>query len=120
VLLPQLIKRLCRQQPERLRRQASYAAVDESAVLHPGVCVGQAKSGTASLCGLLGGSYRVAHEPERANVLRVIRCAAAGFPPVSDEPLEGFDRVYVSDPFGNRIELLEPRHDGPQRQASCR
>jgi hypothetical protein len=24
-------------------------------------------------------------------------------------PLEGFDRVYVADPFGNRIELLEPR-----------
>jgi catechol 2,3-dioxygenase-like lactoylglutathione lyase family enzyme len=37
------------------------------------------------------------------------RCAAAGFPPVTDEPLAGFDRVYVSDPFGNRIELLEPR-----------
>jgi catechol 2,3-dioxygenase-like lactoylglutathione lyase family enzyme len=27
---------------------------------------------------------------------------------VDDEPLEGFDRVYVSDPFGNRIELMEP------------
>jgi len=26
-----------------------------------------------------------------------------------DEPLEGFDRVYVDDPFGNRIELLEPK-----------
>jgi catechol 2,3-dioxygenase-like lactoylglutathione lyase family enzyme len=37
------------------------------------------------------------------------RCRAAGYPPVSDEPLEGFDRVYVFDPFGNRLELLEPR-----------
>jgi catechol 2,3-dioxygenase-like lactoylglutathione lyase family enzyme len=37
------------------------------------------------------------------------RCLAAGFPPTTDEPLEGFDRVYVADPFGNRIELLEPR-----------
>src|SRR6185503_12008911 len=36
------------------------------------------------------------------------RCRAAGFPPVTDEPLAGFDRVYVFDPFGNRIELLEP------------
>lgn len=27
---------------------------------------------------------------------------------VMDEPLEGFNRIYVSDPFGNRIELLEP------------
>ena len=25
-----------------------------------------------------------------------------------DEPLEGFTRVYVSDPFGNRLELMEP------------
>ncbi len=36
------------------------------------------------------------------------RLAAAGFPPVEDEPLEGFDRCYVDDPFGNRIELMEP------------
>ena len=27
---------------------------------------------------------------------------------VTDEPLEGYHRIYVSDPFGNRIELLEP------------
>ena len=26
----------------------------------------------------------------------------------SDEPLEGYTRVYVDDPFGNRIELMEP------------
>jgi len=25
-----------------------------------------------------------------------------------DEPLEGYERVYVSDPFGNRLELMEP------------
>jgi len=37
------------------------------------------------------------------------RCLAAGFPPITDEPLEGFVRVYVLDPFGNRIELLERR-----------
>src|SRR5262245_750805 len=36
------------------------------------------------------------------------RCRAAGYLPTTDEPLEGFNRVYVSDPFGNRIELLEP------------
>ena len=33
------------------------------------------------------------------------RCGVAVF---SDEPLEGYNRIYVSDPFGNRIELLEP------------
>ena len=34
--------------------------------------------------------------------------AAAGFAVNDDEPLDGFDRVYVSDPFGNRIELMQP------------
>lgn len=33
----------------------------------------------------------------------------AGCRLVDDEPLDGYDRVYVDDPFGNRIELLEPR-----------
>ena len=27
---------------------------------------------------------------------------------IDDEPLEGYLRVYVADPFGNRIELMEP------------
>lgn len=35
------------------------------------------------------------------------KCRNAGFEVVSDEPLEGYNRVYVSDPFGNRIELME-------------
>ena len=34
--------------------------------------------------------------------------AQSGFPVRSEEPLEGYTRVYVDDPFGNRIELLEP------------
>ena len=34
--------------------------------------------------------------------------AAAGFPVNGDEPLDGFDRVYVSDPFGNRLEFMQP------------
>jgi len=33
----------------------------------------------------------------------------AGYPVVEDEPLESYLRVYVSDPFGNRLELMEPR-----------
>jgi catechol 2,3-dioxygenase-like lactoylglutathione lyase family enzyme len=32
----------------------------------------------------------------------------AGYPVRTEEPLEGYDRVYVDDPFGNRIELMEP------------
>ncbi len=39
------------------------------------------------------------------------RLRAAGATLVDDEPLEGFDRVYVDDPFGNRIELMEPTAD---------
>ena len=31
-----------------------------------------------------------------------------GYGVKKDEPLEGYHRVYVDDPFGNRIELLEP------------
>jgi catechol 2,3-dioxygenase-like lactoylglutathione lyase family enzyme len=36
------------------------------------------------------------------------RCRNAGVAVTTDEPLPGFDRAYVADPFGNRIELLEP------------
>ena len=32
-----------------------------------------------------------------------------GYRVVEDQPLAGYDRVYVDDPFGNRIELMEPR-----------
>ena len=32
----------------------------------------------------------------------------AGHQVGTDEPLEGYARVYVDDPFGNRIELMEP------------
>ena len=37
------------------------------------------------------------------------RLISKGFPPREDAPLEGFDRCYVDDPFGNRIELMEPQ-----------
>lgn len=33
----------------------------------------------------------------------------AGAEVLPDAPLEGYERVYTSDPFGNRLELLEPR-----------
>ena len=32
----------------------------------------------------------------------------AGFSVVDDEPLKGYTRIYADDPFGNRIELMEP------------
>lgn len=37
------------------------------------------------------------------------RCETAGFPATYDDLLPGYDRYYVHDPFGNRIELMEPK-----------
>jgi len=31
-----------------------------------------------------------------------------GYAPYEDEPLPGYARFYVADPFGNRLELMEP------------
>jgi catechol 2,3-dioxygenase-like lactoylglutathione lyase family enzyme len=36
------------------------------------------------------------------------RCQAAGFAPTWDERYPGFRRFYLHDPFGNRIEILQP------------
>jgi len=37
-----------------------------------------------------------------------LEITAAGYAVVDDEPLDGYDRVYAYDPFGNRIELMQP------------
>ena len=37
------------------------------------------------------------------------RLAAAGHPTRADMPLDGHDRLYVNDPFGNRIELMQTK-----------
>jgi len=42
------------------------------------------------------------------------RCEEAGAPVDRDEPLDGFRRAYVNDPFGNRIELMEPVEATPK------
>jgi catechol 2,3-dioxygenase-like lactoylglutathione lyase family enzyme len=36
------------------------------------------------------------------------RLRAGGYALVDDDPLEGYQRIYVYDPFGNRLELMEP------------
>jgi catechol 2,3-dioxygenase-like lactoylglutathione lyase family enzyme len=38
----------------------------------------------------------------------VDKLRAAGIEVIEAEPLQGFNHVYISDPFGNRIELMEP------------
>ncbi len=57
--------------------------------------------------------FRPARKAHPAFVVRGLRDLAAGlrvggFEVVADEPLEGFDRLYASDPFGNRVEFMEP------------
>ena len=51
-----------------------------------------------------------AHPALRVRGLSALRqqLAELGFKTDQDEPLAGFDRCYVDDPFGNRIELMEP------------
>ena len=38
----------------------------------------------------------------------VAKATQAGLRVTADEPIEGYDRRHVDDPFGNRIELIEP------------
>jgi catechol 2,3-dioxygenase-like lactoylglutathione lyase family enzyme len=50
-----------------------------------------------------------AHPAFRVSNLRELaeRLRAAGFEVAEDESLDGYERVYTADPFGNRIELME-------------
>jgi len=60
---------------------------------------GEEDAATAFYSGLLG----LRRVPKPPNLV-----AAGGVVARTDEPLAGYDRVYVDDPFGNRIELMEP------------
>ncbi len=60
------------------------------------------------------GDFRPARKAHPALLVRdlsalVARLREAGIAVVDDEALPGHDRVYVDDPFGNRLELMEPR-----------
>jgi catechol 2,3-dioxygenase-like lactoylglutathione lyase family enzyme len=60
------------------------------------------------------GDFRPARKAHPALLVRdlpdlVAVLRAAHVELVDDEPLEGYDRIYAYDPFGNRLELLEPR-----------
>ncbi|HUD53222.1 VOC family protein [Parvibaculum sp.] len=37
------------------------------------------------------------------------RAHAGGYRLAEDVPVEGYDRLFVFDPFGNRIELMQPK-----------
>jgi len=56
--------------------------------------------------------FRPAKKAHPAFVVEALHALAerlrlAGYPVVADEPLDGHERVFVSDPFGNRIELIQ-------------
>ena len=39
------------------------------------------------------------------------RLVASGYPTTRDVPLPGYERFFVSDPFGNRIEIMQRTKD---------
>jgi catechol 2,3-dioxygenase-like lactoylglutathione lyase family enzyme len=58
------------------------------------------------------GDFRPAKKAHPAFLVRDLaglraRLEQAGFKPYEDEPLAGYKRCYVADPFGNRLELME-------------
>jgi catechol 2,3-dioxygenase-like lactoylglutathione lyase family enzyme len=60
--------------------------------------------------------FRAATKAHPAFLVRELQpivdaCRARGFQVTSDEPRDGYDRIYVNDPFGNRIELMARRLD---------
>lgn len=84
--------------PQNLRKRGGVWFVSSAVRVHLGVEAGFRPA-------------RKAHPAFRVENLAELRarCEAAGFPTVDDEPLPGYDRFYVADPFGNRIECLEPK-----------
>lgn len=57
--------------------------------------------------------FRPARKAHPAFIVRDLaalcdRLSAAGVVIRTDEPIDGYTRVFVDDPFGNRIELMEP------------
>ena len=59
------------------------------------------------------GDFRPARKAHPAFLVRDLgglraRLEQSGFEPCEDEPLDGYKRCYVADPFGNRLELMEP------------
>ena len=45
------------------------------------------------------------------------RCRSHGAPVTEGAPLAGYQRLYVADPFGNRIELLQATTDASEGTA---
>ncbi|MEM7178440.1 MAG: VOC family protein [Pseudomonadota bacterium] len=71
------------------------------------------QAGTARLHLGVDAAFRPALKAHPAFIVvnladQIRRLEQAGRPAETDEPLAGFDRCYTADPFGNRIELMQP------------
>ena len=69
-------------------------------------------NGTAQIHLGVEQGFRPARKAHPALLVTDLRTLAArllgrGYRVTADEPLAGYDRCYVDDPFGNRIELME-------------
>lgn len=83
--------------PPHLARRGGCWFEDGELKVHLGVDPGFRPATKAHPAFVVDDVRRLAHE-----------VAAAGHRVVDDEPLAGYDRVYVDDPFGNRLELVQP------------
>ena len=57
--------------------------------------------------------FRAARKAHPALLVRdlqdfIDRARAQGYELATDEPLTGYNRIFIYDPFGNRLELMEP------------
>ena len=73
------------------------------------------RSGSAELHLGIESDFRAAKKAHPAFIVEGLqqlaeKCTSAGYAVTSDEPLPGYKRLYVADPFGNRVELLEPEN----------
>ena len=71
------------------------------------------RSGLAELHLGVEADFRPAHKAHPGLLVAdlpelLARCRTAGHQPQPDSTLEGYERAYLNDPFGNRIELLSP------------
>ncbi len=91
--------------PENLARRGGVWFITSTLQLHLGVDTDFVPAKKA----------HVAFQVEDLGLLRS-RLEAAGVMIAEDVPLPGFDRFYVSDPFGNRVECLAPQVE-PNQEA---
>jgi catechol 2,3-dioxygenase-like lactoylglutathione lyase family enzyme len=71
------------------------------------------ETGTVKIHLGVEGDFRPARKAHPALLVRelgaLVKCLRDAGVEVLEDPVEGYFRVYIADPFGNRIELMEPQ-----------